>query len=397
MKVLIVSEIFPSPTSGNRSRNYYLLKMLARQHTVSLLTLEEGTAIQMPRDVVPLESLTHWMEVIPYHRSPPRLKRLKQLVNVIGGKSDILNEPGTKALLNALDLLFVHDHYDAVLFEGTLNSNYRPPEHIKVIIDKHNIEFELLERLSLNETRWLRKWYNWREYRLVKPVEIQQCRDADAVAVTSERERLLLKRLLPRSVIEVVPNGVDIEYFHGSDAEQEVDGRIVFTGAMDYYPNAEAALFFAQKCWPLIRARMPGATWQIVGKNPRPDVQKLAELPGITVTGSVADVRPSFAEAGVAIVPLLLGGGTRLKILEAMAMRKAVVSTSLGCEGLSAVPGKHLIVADQPEVFAQAVIELLKNPEKRRALGTAGRALVESAYSWERCGDRLLHILEQMK
>lgn len=397
MKVLIVSEIFPSPTSGNRSRNYYLLKMLARQHTVSLLTLEEGTAIQMPRDVVPLESLTHWMEVIPYHRSPPRLKRLKQLVNVIGGKSDILNEPGTKALLNALDLLFVHDHYDAVLFEGTLNSNYRLPEHIKVIIDKHNIEFELLERLSLNETRWLRKWYNWREYRLVKPVEIKQCRDADAVAVTSERERLLLKRLLPRSVIEVVPNGVDIAYFHGSDAEQEVDGRIVFTGAMDYYPNAEAALFFAQTCWPLIRARMPGATWQIVGKNPRPDVQKLAELPGITVTGSVADVRPSFAEAGVAIVPLLLGGGTRLKILEAMAMRKAVVSTSLGCEGLSAVPGKHLIVADQPEVFAQAVIELLKNPEKRRALGTAGRALVESAYSWERCGDRLLHILEQMK
>jgi glycosyltransferase involved in cell wall biosynthesis len=337
------------------------------------------------------------MEVIPYHRSPARLKRLKQLVNVIGGKSDILNEPGTKALLNALDLLFVHDHYDAVLFEGTLNSNYHLPEQVKVIIDKHNIEFELLERLSLNETRWFRKWYNGREYRLVKPVEIKQCRDADAVAVTSERERLLLKRLLPHNVIEVVPNGVDVAYFHGSGAEQEVDGRIVFTGAMDYYPNAEAALFFAQKCWPLIRARMPGATWQIVGKNPRPDVQKLAVLPGITVTGSVADVRPSFAEAEVAIVPLLLGGGTRLKILEAMAMRKAVVSTSLGCEGLSAVPGKHLIVADQPEVFAQAVIELLKNPEKRRALGTAGRALVESAYSWERCGDRLLHILEQMK
>jgi sugar transferase (PEP-CTERM/EpsH1 system associated) len=397
MKVLIVSEIFPSPTSGNRSRNYYLLKMLARQHTVSLLTLEEGTAIQMPRDVVPLESLTHWMEVIPYHRSPPQFKRLKQLVNVISGKSDILNVPGTKALLNALDLLFVRDPYDAVLFEGTLNSYYRLPEHVKVIIDKHNIEFELLERLSLNETRWFRKWYNGREYRFVKPVEIKQCRDADAVAVTSERERLLLKSLLPNNVIEVVPNGVDIEYFHGSDAEQEVNGRIVFTGAMDYYPNAEAVLFFAQKCWPLIRARMPGATWQIVGKNPRPDVQKLAKLPGITVTGSVADVRPSFAEAGVAIVPLLLGGGTRLKILEAMAMRKAVVSTSLGCEGLSAVPGKHLIVADQPEVFAQAVIELLKNPEKRRALGTAGRALVESAYSWERCGDRLLHILEQMK
>jgi len=337
------------------------------------------------------------MEVIPYHHSPPHFKRLKQLVNVISGKSDILNEPGTKAMQNALNRMFVHDHYDAVLYEATLNSNYRLPERVKVIIDKHNIEFELLERLSLTETRQLRRWYNWRETRLVKPVEIQQCRNADAIAVTSEREHHLLKSLLPRSVIEVVPNGVDIEYFHGSDAEQEVDGRIVFTGAMDYYPNAEAALFFVQKCWPLIRTHIPSATWQIVGKNPRPDLQKLAELPGITVTGSVADVRPSFVEAGVAIAPLLVGGGTRLKILEAMAMRKAVVSTSLGCEGLSAVPGKHLIVADQPEVFAQAVIELLNNPEKRRALGTAGRALVKSEYSWERCGDRLLHILEQVQ
>lgn len=397
MKVLILSTIFPSPTSGNRSRNYYLLKMLARQHTVSLITLEESAVIQMPSDMTPLESLTYRMEVIPYQHSPQQFKRFKQLANVISGKSDILNEPGTRAMQDALNLLFERDHYDVVLFECTLNNNYRLPEHVKIIVDKHNIEFELLERLTLNETNWLRKWYNWREKRFVKPVEIKQCRDADAVTVTSERERLLLKSLLPRSVIEVVPNGVDIEYFHGGEAEQEVAGRIVFTGAMDYYPNAEAALFFAQKCWPRIRERVPNATWQIVGKSPRPDVQKLAELPGITVTGSVADVRPSFTEAEVAIVPLLVGGGTRLKILEAMAMQKAVVSTSLGCEGISVIHGKHLMIEDQPEMFAQAVIGLLESREKRRALGTAGRALVESDYSWERCADRLLRVLEQAK
>jgi polysaccharide biosynthesis protein PslH len=397
MKVLIVTTIFPSPTSGNRSRNYYLLKMLARQHTVSLITLEEGTQIHMPRDVVPLENLTHQMEVIPHHHVPTHVKRLQQLVNVISGQSDILNEPATKAVQNAIDRLFVHDHYDVVLFEATLKSDYRFRERVKVIIDKHNIDFEILERLVLHETKWVRRWYNERERRLVKPAEIKQCREADAVVVTSERERILLKNLLPRSLIEVVPNGVDIEFFHGAAAQQEVEGRIIFTGAMDYYPNAEAVISFAQQCWPLIRGHAPGVTWHIVGKNPRPDVQKLAESPGITVTGSVADVRPSFAEAGVAIVPLQVGGGTRLKILEAMAMQKAVVSTSLGCEGLSAIPGKHLIVADQPETFAQAVIELLKNPEKRRALGAAGRTLVESGYSWQRSGDRLLHILELLK
>ena len=197
-------------------------------------------------------------------------------------------------------------------------------------------------------------------------------------------------------MIEVVPNGVDIDYFQRNGSEQGVDGRIIFTGSMEYYPNVEAVLFFAQKCWPLIRERLPNATWQIVGKNPVIDVRKLAKLPGVTVTGSVADVRPYFTEAMVAIVPLLVGSGTRLKILEAMAMQKAIVSTSLGYEGLSVVPGKHLIAADQPEAFAQAVIELLNNPGKRQALGIASRVLVEAEYGWERCGDQLLRVLEQL-
>jgi len=297
---------------------------------------------------------------------------------------------------STLDLLFSQDHYDAVVFESALASGYHLSEHVKVILDQHNIEFELLQRAYLHETAWLRKWYNWWESRLVKPVEVELCRGADAIVVTSERERLLLKSILPPSKIEVVSNGVDIEYFHGNCSEQEVDGRIVFTGSMAYYPNVEAVLFFAQKCWPLVREHIPGAIWQIVGKDPLPAVRKLAELPGITVTGSVADVRPYFAEARVAIVPLQIGGGTRIKILEAMAMRKAVVSTSLGCEGLSVVPGKHLIVADQPEVFAQAVIELLNNAEKRQALGTAGRAMVEAEYSWEKCGTRLLELVTEV-
>ena len=394
MKILMVSPYLPSPTSGNRSRSYYLLKMLARQHTVSLLAIDDSAAIEVPQSMALLESLTYKIEVL--HRSTSYPKRLRQLVNVVCGRSNALEEYTVKGKQSALDLLFARDHYDAVLYEDALTANCRLPEYVKVIHDQHNIEHELLQRAYLYETTWLRKWYNWRESRLVKPVEIELCRKADAVAVTSERERLLLKSMLPSSMIEVVPNGVDIEYFHGNSVGQEVNGRIVFTGSMEYYPNIKAVLFFARECWPLIRKHIPGATWQIVGKNPLPDVQKLAGLPGVTVTGSVADVRPYFAEARVAIVPLLVGGGTRIKILEAMAMRKAVVSTSLGCEGLSVVPGKHLIVADQPEEFAQAVIELLNIPEKRQTLGTAGRALVETEYSWEQCGDQLLHILERL-
>ncbi len=266
---------------------------------------------------------------------------------------------------------------------------------MKVIVDQHNIEYELLQRTYQRETAWSRKWYNWLESRFLKPIEIERCRQADVVLVTSQREYLLLKNMLPRNVIKVVPNGVDIEIFQ-QVSPKETSNQIIFTGAMDYYPNIDAVLFFAEQCWPLIQSQVPGASWQIVGRNPPPEVWKLAQLPGVTVTGSVPDVRPYLAASAVAVAPLRIGSGTRLKILEALAMQKAVVSTSIGCEGLTVEPGKHLMVADQPEAFAQSIMELLHKPAMRAALGSAGRALVEADYGWERCGSQLLHVLEEI-
>jgi glycosyltransferase involved in cell wall biosynthesis len=187
---------------------------------------------------------------------------------------------------------------------------------------------------------------------------------------------------------------VDIEAFSRDAAQPETAQQVIFTGTMDYYPNTQAALYFAQHCWPRIRAQVPDATWQIIGRDPPPEVQRLAKLPGVTVTGWVPDMRQHLAGAAVAIAPLQIGGGTRLKILEALAMQRAVVSTSLGCEGLELEPGKHVLVADQPEAFAEAVIELLRRPELRQELGRNGRTLVEMAYSWERCGAALLEALE---
>ncbi len=165
---------------------------------------------------------------------------------------------------------------------------------------------------------------------------------------------------------------------------------------MDYYPNTQAVLFFAKNCWPLIREQVPTATWLIVGKNPPFEVQRLATtLPGVTVTGTVPDVRPYLVTSAVAIAPIQAGSGTRLKILESLASQKATVSTTVGCEGLAVVPEKHLLVADTPAAFVQAVVTLLHNPQMRNALGYAGRALVEAEYSWDRCGEQLVHILAE--
>ena len=251
-------------------------------------------------------------------------------------------------------------------------------------------------RTYLREKSFSRKWYSWWESRQLRPVELARCRNAQGVLVTSEREALLLKPLLPDSTIAVVPNGVDTEAFQQASQEQQIPDSIVFTGSMDYYPNTDAVLSFARECWPLIRAQVPAATWQIVGRNPSSAVQDLAKLPGVSVTGSVPDVKPYLATAMVAIAPLFIGSGTRLKILEALAMGKAIVSTSLGCEGLNVVSGKHLIVADQPEVFAQSIVDLLQNAEQRVDLGSAGRALVENDYSWARCGDDVVRALEKI-
>jgi sugar transferase (PEP-CTERM/EpsH1 system associated) len=369
------------------------LKALASKYSVSLLALGGSSEKGIHSGTSQLEKLTSGLSVIDVPKSAP--KRLRQLLDIVRGEVYTLKAYSLAEMQSALDTFLATGRYRYVLFESVFMAGYRLPKEVKVIIDQHNLEYEIRLRTYQQESAWVRKWYNRLESSLLKSVEIERCRNADLVLVTSERERLILKKLLPKSVIEVVPNGVDIEMFCGDSTEQEVPGRIIFTGSMEYYPNVHAVQYFAQTCWPLIRKHLPDATWHIVGKNPLPAVQELAELPGVTVTGTVPDVRPYLASALVATVPLQIGSGTRLKILEALAMRKAVVSTSQGCEGLSVVPGKHLQVADQPEAFAEAVIALLNNPEKRNALGKAGRALVEAEYSWEYCGAQLLHTLEK--
>lgn len=391
MNVLMVSPHLPSPSWGAGTRSYHLLKALARKHTVSLLTWGDESKWEIQTQGITLQHVRH----IPFQASTQR-KRVQQLTSVLRGRSYLADTYKRAEVQQAIDALLAQDHYDAVIFESVFMAGYRVPEDVSVIIDQHNIEHELQRRTYEQERSWSRKWYSWLEMRSLKPIELERCRQAQGVLVTSEREYLLLKQLAPQCHVEIVPNGVDTEMFSAGDAQQEVANRIVFTGTMSYYPNIQAVLFFAKECWPRIQAQVPQATWQVVGTSPPPEVQQLAELPGVTVTGAVPDVRPYLAAASVALVPLLIGSGTRLKILEALAMQKAVVSTSLGCEGLAVETGKHLMIADQPERFAQVVIDLLQHADERASLGKAGRALVEVEYSWERCGKALNRALEEM-
>ena len=206
----------------------------------------------------------------------------------------------------------------------------------------------------------------------------------DGVLAVSDADRETLHALYPgaiRQPVHVVPTGVDTEFF--SPAPSEPGSRnLVFTGSMDWLPNEDAMNYFCRDILPLVRAEQPDVTLSIVGRTPTPAVKRLAEVPGVTVTGRVDDVRPYMKAAAVYVVPLRIGGGTRLKIFEAMSMAKAVVSTTVGAEGLPVTSGGNAMLADQPASFARAIVELLRDVDRRAALESAARALVVEHYDW---------------
>lgn len=397
MKIIMVCGHLPWPSTGASTRDYHLLKALGQRHDVTLLALADPGEIAAHLDLSPLKA--HAREVRVFPRPASGSKRLRQLRALMRGQSSVLTHNTIPALQDALDDLTAHETYDAVLYESVQLANYHLPPDVATVIDEHNIEYELLERTRQNEPIGLRKLYSWLEGAYVKRAEIARWRQASAVLVTSDRECDAVATHAPAIPYAVVPNGVDIDYFaceqsesDGSDSAQQ----IIFTGTMNYFPNVNGAMFFARQCWPIIRERAPNATWNLVGRSPAASVADLAELPGVTVTGGVPDMRPYLSSATIAIAPLRIGAGTRLKILEALAMGKAVVTTSIGCEGLAVRDGEHVIIADDPEAFALAIVALLHDPARRRALGGAGRRLVETEYSWERCGDRLLRALDTL-
>lgn len=208
----------------------------------------------------------------------------------------------------------------------------------------------------------------------------------DSVLAVSEADRETFARLYPgrlRAPVRVIPTGVDAQYL-GAAADVPFDPHhLAFTGSMDWLPNEDAVLYFCQEILPRIRRVEPRVTLSIVGRNPTPAVCRLAQqVPGIEVTGRVVDIRPHVGRASLSIVPLRIGGGTRLKIYEAMAMGRPVVSTSIGAEGLPLAPGHDLAIADDPDAFARAVLTLLSDPAGRQRMADAARHLVAERYDW---------------
>jgi glycosyltransferase involved in cell wall biosynthesis len=251
-----------------------------------------------------------------------------------------------------------------------------------MVLTHHNIESMLLERRAAVERRWLARWVLERESRKLGAYERAVAPRYDANLVMSvPDERLLLERA-PGSRTALVPNGVDTTYFAPSDPSDETPA-VVYAGGMNMLANRDAVLYFLESVWPLVVAKVPEVRFFAVGQDPPRELRDIAARdPQVVVTGKVPDIRPYVRQSAVYIVPIRVGGGTRLKVLDAMASGKAIVSTSVGCEGIEVRPDEHLLIADSPSDFAASTIALLQDAARRRVLGMAARRLVEDRYAW---------------
>jgi polysaccharide biosynthesis protein PslH len=284
------------------------------------------------------------------------------------------------AFQSALDALVERNSYDIVTAEFAQMANYHLPLGTRRVLDEHNIEYDVLLRTSVGETSLRRRVYNHVNYLKLRREERRAWRSYDGCVVTSPRDRALLQRDRPDVLSAVVPNGVDTSFFCPQDVRPDVR-TILFFGAIDYYPNTDGLLFFLREVMPLLRKQAAPVRLIIVGKS-APDCILREASADVQITGYVDDVRPYLGTASVVIAPIRVGGGTRLKILEAMAMGKAVVSTTLGAEGIAVTHQRDILLADGAEAFAAAIARLLDDSELSESLGYAARRLVEHNYDW---------------
>ncbi len=291
--------------------------------------------------------------------------------------------------------LLESERFDSVQLESSHLSSYLPlirnsPQPPPVLLDWHNIESELMSRFAAETGSLPKKLVGLRTASLLRKLEAQLVTACDFHTVVSEPEENQLLSVSASAQVSVVPNGVDSKAFTLIEKTPDADS-LLFVGSMDYHANIDAVTWFIKTAWPQISRQFPQLKFKIVGRSPTPAVQMLAS-DRVEVTGTVADVRPYYANALAVVVPLRVGGGTRLKILEAMAVGVPVISTAIGAEGISAVDGSEILIADSPEHMANSLERIVSSPGLRQNIIQSARKLVTREYDWSAIGSRLFDL-----
>jgi sugar transferase (PEP-CTERM/EpsH1 system associated) len=407
MRLLFLTPQFPYPPhKGTTLRNYHLIGGLAARHEIDLLTfVESEDELRRP---TPLSTFCRRMDGVVV----PRRGLARRLADTLLSRwPDMGLRLWSPAFASKLAAWRAGTHYDVVQVEGielaryvllaresqvAHNAQYLIP-NIQYVFDDHNCEYLLQQRTFETDikipSRWAGAAYSFVQWCKLRAFESAICHAADRVVAVSNADAAALQRLVPGLTPTVIPNGIDVASYptplHAPLSDDRRGGiDLVFSGTMDFRPNVDAALWFAQEVLPLIQQEEPDAHFVIVGQKPHRRLDVLRDRAGIVLTGTVEDTRPYIGRAAIYVVPLRIGGGTRFKILEAAAMNRAIVSTSLGCEGFPVESGRELVIADSPRQFADAVVALLRDSSRRAELGAAARTLAQ-AYDWKNIIPRL--------
>lgn len=384
------------PNTGALQRNFNLLREVSREHSVYLYALNQRVLFsdnQSYNEAI-TEVSKYCTKLKVFQIPSDRHKILWYLLlflNLFSKKPYSCHRFYSRAMKKAISSKLRERsiemvHVDTIDLAGYVDGFKDIPK----VLNHHNVESKLLYRRAQGAGNPLVNYYLRMQAGRIQRYERCMIPQFQTNITVSSFDRGGIVEMVPESAVVVVPNGTDTDYFKPSDADQ--DCSIIFAGGFNWLPNKDAMLYFGTMIFPLILREIPEARMKIIGANPPKEMLKLAtENPNLDILGFVPDIRDHFARAAVHVVPLRIGGGTRLKILDGLAMGKAIVSTTIGAEGLELVDGFDLVLADGEEMFAHKVVELLKNPQTRKILGRNGRLTVEKSYSWQVVGRTLLN------
>ena len=370
---------------GGKLRTWHLMRHLARHHDITYLSFAEPSQTADDRDGM--------LDVCTTLETVPRTDAAKGTLRFYAEAARFIVDPLPYAVAKYRSDAYARRAM-ALLESGNFDvvvCDFLPPAvnlpatlPVPSVLFTHNVEAEIWRRHVETAGNPLKRLLLKQQWNRMLRFERDVLSRFDVVLAVSEADGQTFERLYPgalRSPVHVVKTGVDTAFFTPVSGVEH-RAHLVFTGSMDWLPNEDGMVYFVRDILPRIRAAEPSATLTIVGREPTPTVRRLAEQAGVAVTGRVEDVRPEIAAADVYVVPLRIGGGTRLKIFEAMAMGKAVVSTSIGAEGLPVTHREDILLADEPAQFAHAVVSLIRDTGARRRLEAAARRLVVDHYDW---------------
>ena len=398
MRILFLTPQLPYPPhQGAALRNFNLIKNLARDHEIHILSFGDPA-----QDPGPLIRYCATIRVIPF----PRRRSVERMVTTfLSRHADMELRLRSVDFRRRLESLLQKEGFDIIQAEGLEMAQYlslAPRRGRPVpVFDDHNAEYVLQRRAweldRHSPFRWPSAIYSLIQWQKLARYERQVCQRAGAVVAVSEADRRALEALAPGLSVTVVPNGIDPDYFYPyPERVQKACGtRLVFTGTLDYRPNVDALVWFCREVLSRVARREPEVKLYIVGQRPHRRVQALAGE-RVVITGWVPDVRPYLARSAVYVVPLRIGGGTRFKLLEAMASGVPVVSTRLGAEGIAVVDGEDVLLADSASDFAERVLELLRSPERAARLARRARERVVAEYDWRLLVPRLREVYERV-